>query len=53
MTKLSPEHSAVVELSYYFGYSYMEIADILACPENTVKTRMFYARRMLRSLLEA
>lgn len=52
MSKLSPEHRAVVELSYYFGYSYKEIADIMVCPENTVKTRMFYARRMLRSLLE-
>ncbi|MGI9288733.1 MAG: RNA polymerase sigma factor [Pseudomonadales bacterium] len=53
LSKLSPEHRAVVELSYYFGYSYREIADILVCPENTVKTRMFHARRMLRSLLEA
>lgn len=53
MSKLSPDHRAVVELSYYFGYSYKEIADIMACPESTVKTRMFYARRMLRSLLEA
>lgn len=50
---LSPEHRAVIELTYYFGYSYAEIASIVDCPVDTVKTRMFYARRKLRVLLEA
>ncbi len=49
--RLSPEHRAVVELTYYFGHSYAEIAEIVGCPENTVKTRMFHARRRLRDLL--
>ena len=49
---LSPEHRAVMELSYFFGYSYREIGEILHCPENTVKTRMFHARRSLHSILE-
>lgn len=48
---LSPEQRAVVELTYYFGCSYDEIARIVGCPENTVKTRMFHARAKLRSLL--
>jgi RNA polymerase sigma factor (sigma-70 family) len=48
---LSPEHRAVVELVYDFGYSYAEIGAILGCPENTVKTRMFYARRALGNRL--
>ncbi len=52
LTKLSPEHRAVVELTYYLGYSYAEIAQIVGCPENTVKTRMFYARRKLRALIQ-
>ena len=48
---LSAEHRAVVELTYYEGLSYREIAKVLGCPESTVKTRMFYARRQLRSVL--
>lgn len=48
---LSPEQRAVVELTYYNGLSYQEIAEILGCPVNTVKTRMFHARRRLREIL--
>ncbi len=51
MSHLSPEHRAVVELTYYHGYSYPEIARIVGCPPNTVKTRMFHARRRLRRIL--
>ena len=48
---LSPEQRAVVELTYYYGLAYPEIAEIVGCPVNTVKTRMFHARRRLRELL--
>ena len=48
---LSMEHRAVMELTYYQGYSCREIAEIMACPVATVKTRMFYARQKLRVLL--
>jgi RNA polymerase sigma-70 factor (ECF subfamily) len=48
---LSPEQRTVVELTYYYGLPYQEIADIMGCPVNTVKTRMFHARRRLRELL--
>jgi RNA polymerase sigma factor (sigma-70 family) len=48
---LSIEHRAVMELTYYQGYSCREIAEIMGCPVATVKTRMFYARRKLRALL--
>lgn len=37
---LSPEQRAVIELTFYHGLAYQEIAKILNCPENTVKTRM-------------
>jgi RNA polymerase sigma-70 factor (ECF subfamily) len=48
---LPPKQRAVVELTYYFGYSYDEIAEIVDCPTNTVKTRMFHARARLKTLL--
>lgn len=48
---LSPDQRAVVELTYYHGYSYREIARIMGCPVDTVKTRMFHARRKLRAML--
>jgi len=48
---LSAEQRAVVELTYYYGMAYQEIAEIVGCPVNTVKTRMFHARRRLRELL--
>lgn len=51
LERLSLEHRAVVELTYYYGYSYAEIGSIVGCPENTVKTRMFHARRKLRRLV--
>lgn len=47
---LPPEQGAVVELTYYHDLSYAEIAKIVGCPVNTVKTRMSYARRRLASL---
>ena len=48
---LSADQRAVVELTYYHGYAYREIAQIVGCPVDTVKTRMFHARRKLRDLL--
>lgn len=51
LTQLSEEHRTVVELTYYQGLHYSEIAEITACPVGTVKTRMMHARRRLRALL--
>jgi RNA polymerase sigma-70 factor (ECF subfamily) len=51
LDKLSPEHRMTLELAYFLGLSCEEIAKIAGCPEGTVKTRMFYARRQLRELL--
>jgi RNA polymerase sigma-70 factor (ECF subfamily) len=51
VAKLSPEHREVVELTFYQGLSYKEIAEIAGCPENTVKTRMFHAKKQLKARL--
>ena len=48
---LTPEHRAVVELAYFHERSYPEVAEIVGCSVNTVKTRMFHARRKLRPVL--
>ena len=53
LADLSPEQRAVVELTYYHGCAYKEIAEIVGCPVDTVKTRMFYARRKLKAVLTA
>lgn len=45
------EQRLVLELTYYVGHSCEEIAAIMECPVNTVKTRMFHARRKLRARL--
>jgi len=52
LAQLSPLHRMVVELTYYGGFSYQEIGGIMGCPENTVKTRMFYARKHLQQLMQ-
>ena len=51
MEGLSPEQRAVVDLTYFHDLGYREIAEILSCPVDTVKTRMFHARRRLKQAL--
>lgn len=51
LKSLSAKHRAVVELTYFHGCSCEEIARIMDCPVNTVKTRMFHARAKLREIL--
>ena len=48
---LPAEQRHVVNLAYYHGMDYGEIADIMDCPVNTVKTRMFHARRRMKTML--
>jgi RNA polymerase sigma-70 factor (ECF subfamily) len=48
---LSPDQRAVVDLTYFHDMGYREIAEIMACPVDTVKTRMFHARRHLKRML--
>ncbi len=51
LTRLPVDQRIVVELAFFGDHSYAEIADIVGCPVNTVKTRMFHARRKLKALM--
>ncbi len=52
VTRLSPEHRAVLLECYYRGASVAEAARRLDIPEGTVKSRTHYALRALRLALE-
>jgi RNA polymerase sigma-70 factor, ECF subfamily len=49
---LSLEHRTVIELAFAEERSYSEIATITGVPVNTVKSRMFYARKCLAAILQ-
>lgn len=51
MQELSADHRTVIELTYFHELGYREISEIMDCPVDTVKTRMFHARRHLRRRL--
>ena len=51
LKRLSPEYRAVIVLRHFAGQSYSEIADALAIPEKTVKSRLYAARQRLGELL--
>jgi RNA polymerase sigma-70 factor (ECF subfamily) len=53
LRKLSPAHREIIDLVYYHDKSVNEVAEIIAIPVATVKTRMHYARRQLKELISA
>lgn len=52
MDKLSAEHRECVHLVFYEGLALADVAALQACPENTVKTRLFHARKKLMACLK-
>ncbi len=52
LDSLSADQRAVIELTYFQGLHYSEIAVLMDCPENTVKTRMHHARKKLAVVLK-
>ena len=48
LARMSPEHREIIDLVYYHEKTITEVAEILQVPRNTVKTRMFYARKALQ-----
>ena len=53
ISKLSDKHREVIELVYFKELSVKEVAKVLNISENTVKTRMFYARNKLKGILSS
>jgi RNA polymerase sigma-70 factor (ECF subfamily) len=51
LTQLSPLHREIIDLIYYHGKTISNAAEIIGVPQNTVKTRMFHARKRLAALL--
>ncbi len=49
--KLSNKHKEIIELVYFRELSIKDISTMLNISDNTVKTRMFYARKHLKSIL--
>ncbi|HEY6620473.1 MAG TPA: sigma-70 family RNA polymerase sigma factor [Steroidobacteraceae bacterium] len=48
---LSPAHRTIIDLIYYHEQSIAEVARIIGVPQNTVKTRAYYARKRVAQLL--
>jgi RNA polymerase sigma-70 factor (ECF subfamily) len=51
LSQLSDQHRTVLILREVEGLSYKEIADSMDCPEGTVMSRLFHARRQMQELL--
>jgi RNA polymerase sigma-70 factor, ECF subfamily len=51
LTQLSADHREVVWLCYFETKGLSEIATIMDCPENTVKTRLYHARKQLHAIM--
>jgi RNA polymerase sigma-70 factor, ECF subfamily len=52
LAKLSASHREILNLVYYQEEPIESVAKIVGIPLNTVKTRMFYARKQLAGLLQ-
>jgi RNA polymerase sigma-70 factor (ECF subfamily) len=53
LERLSPAHRAVIDLVYCHDKSIEEVAQIVSASPNTVKTRMFYARKRIAEMMAA
>jgi RNA polymerase sigma-70 factor (ECF subfamily) len=51
LERLSPEQREAVVLKIYQGFKFEEMAEILACPVSTVKSRLYAALELLKAEL--
>ena len=53
LVELSAAHREIIDLVYYHEKTIEEVAEMIGVPQNTVKTRMFYARKRIAELMAA
>ena len=51
LERMSAAHREVLHLTFFEDLTYGQIAEIAGCPEGTVKTRMFHAKRAMQHCL--
>jgi RNA polymerase sigma-70 factor, ECF subfamily len=51
--RLPPEQRAILTLHHYLGLDSNEIGEVLEIPAGTARSRLHYAHRAMRALLEA
>lgn len=51
LATLSEKHRTALHLAFFEDMAYGEIAEIVGCPEGTVKTRVFHAKEALKKCL--
>jgi RNA polymerase sigma-70 factor, ECF subfamily len=51
LERLTPDHREVIWLCYFEDLPLADIATQIGCPENTVKTRLFHARKQLKTIV--
>jgi RNA polymerase sigma-70 factor (ECF subfamily) len=52
VAKLKPRYRKLIELRYFYEYSYEEISENLELPIGTVKAQLFRARELLYNILK-
>jgi len=50
--KLHPDYQEILKLKYYYGLSYIEIAEELNIPLGTVKARLFRSKELLQTTIK-
>ena len=53
LDQLSAAHREIIDLVYYHERTIEEVSDVIGVPVNTVKTRMFYARKRIAEMMSA
>lgn len=53
LEQLSAAHREIIDLVYYHERTIEEVSEIIGAPVNTVKTRMFYARKRIAEMMAA